>query len=358
MGDALAEAAGLGDRVVHMDRVAVAAEGGDHARGVAELAGGTGGASALLAAATVALAAVFLLATRAVPARLLVGLLLLGLPAETAFTFNRLLDTDGSSQRPLTQSLAGVYDIVDRQLGTAADVTAIPYAVSSDFFVTERYWRDLEFWNASVQHGLYYPTADPYAFLGIWFPKTVPTFNEQTGAVDRTLSPYVVQAVTDSRFRISGTSPLQTPQILLIKAAQPWRLDWLSFGLYDDGWTKPGVTARIRIFAQPRQRAAEIRTLTLQIQGPSGASAQNRPYTVVSDTGTQTGTANDQSNAFARIEVCVPAHGYSDVRVSTPGRSAIPGDLSSEQGSIAPRIGGIDLADVALADEIGGRCTP
>ena len=233
-------------------------------------------------------------------------------------------------------------------------MTAIPYAVSSDFFVTERYWRDFEFWNVSVQHDAYYPTTDTYSFLGIWLPKTQLAFSTTTGAVNVSLSKYVVQSITDTRFRISGSSPLQTPQVLLIKALQPWRLDWLSFGLYDDGWMRPGVTARIRIFPSPGQRAPEIRTLTLQMHGPTSAPS---PYKVVADTARQTGTATDDATSFARIEVCVPAQGFSDVSISTPVRAAIPGDLSSEQASITPREGGLDINDIALANEIGGRCS-
>ena len=330
---------------------------------IAKLAGGRGGAEAVLAIATFALTGLFVLGAKLLRPRLLttvlVTLVLIGLPAETVFTFHRLLDTDGTSARPLTEPMAGLYDVVDQKLGPRADVTAIPYAVSSDFFVTERYWRDFEFWNASVEHDAYYPSGDPYSFLGIWLPKTVLAFNETTGAVNVSPSPYVVQAVTESRFRISGSSPRQTNAVLLIKAREPWRLDWLSFGLYDDGWTQPGVTARIRIFPSPGQRAPEIRTLTLQIRGPYGAAAQNRPYTVVSNTGRQTGTASDDHTSFARIEVCVPAHSFEDVSVSTPDHSVIPGDLSSEQASVVTtRQGGIDIADVALADEIGGVCRP
>jgi hypothetical protein len=324
---------------------------------IAKLAGGRGGASVALVAATIVLTALFVLATKHMRPRLLtailIALLAIGLPAETVFTFHRLLDTDGTSQRPLRQSPAADYDVVDQQLGRNADVTAIPYAVSSDFFVTERYWRDFEFWNISTQHDAYYPDTGTYAFLGIWLPKTQLAFNTTTGAVNVSLSKYVVQAITDTRFRISGTSPLQTTQILLIKALQPWRLDWLSFGLYDDGWTQPGVTARIRIFPSPGQRAPEIRTLTLQIHGPNSSPV---PYTVVANTGRQTGTTTDDATSFARIDVCVPAHGYSEVRVSTPARGLIPGDLSSEQASVSPRQGGIDINDIALADEIGGRC--
>ncbi|HWB23694.1 MAG TPA: hypothetical protein VG652_12510 [Gaiellaceae bacterium] len=324
---------------------------------IAKLAGGRGGAAAVLATGTILLTVLFVIAAKHLKPRVLTAVLLallaIGLPAETTFMFHRLLDTDGTSQRPLTQSEAGVYNVIDQKLGTSANVTAIPYVVSSDFFVTERYWRDFEFWNVSVQHDGYYPAGDPYSFLGLWFPKTQLAFNPRTGAANVTLSRYVVQSVTDTRFRISGPSPLQTPQIFLIDALQPWRTDWLSFGIYDDGWTRPGVTARIRIFSGRGQQHPEIRTLTLQIHGPNSSQS---PYTVVSDTGRQTANATDNATSFARIEVCVPAHGYSDVSVSTPVRASIPGDLSNVQASVSPREGGIEINDIALADEIGGSC--
>ena len=323
---------------------------------IAKLAGSRGGAAAVLAIGTILLASLFVIAVKWIKPRLLtillIALLVVGLPAETAFTFHRLLDVDGTAQRPLTQSEAGVYDIVDQKIGTNADVTAIPYAVSSDFFVTERYWRDFEFWNVSTQHDGY-SANDPYSFLGIWLPKTQLVFNPRTGAANVSPSKYVVQSVTDTRFRISGTSPLQTPQILLIKALQPWRTDWLSYGLYDDGWMKPGVTARVRIFSYRGQRRAKIRTLTLQMHGPNSSQS---PYTVVANTGRQTGTATDDATSFARIEVCVPAHGFSEVTVSTPVRASIPGDLSSEQASVSPRQGGLEINDIALANEIGVNC--
>ena len=326
---------------------------------IARLAHGRSGAAAALVFATLLLTALFVLGAELLRPRLLtlalVVALVVGLPAETAYTFNRLLGTDGASSRPLTQPMTG-YDWLDRMVGTHAEVTAIPYVVSSDYFVTLRYWRDFEFWNKSVAHDAYEPTGDLYSFLGMWPPKTILAFDPATGAVNVSPSGLVIQSVTESRFRISGVSRFQTPEVMLIKAVEPWRLDWLSFGLYDDGWTRPGVTARIRIFPAPGQHESVLRTLTLQIRGPYGAGAQNRPYQVVSSTGRQTGKASANFSSFARVEVCVPAQGFGEVRVSTPDHSTIPGDLSSGAASVAPRQGGIDLADIALADEIGGGC--
>ena len=327
---------------------------------IAVIAGGRAGASAALAIVTIVLAALFVLgASRLRPRRftvLLVALVLLALPGETVFMFHRLLDQSGYSYRPLTAPMNGVLDWLDEKVGTNADATLVPYSVSSDVFVTERYWRDFEFWNKSARRDAYYPNGDPYAWIGLYFPKTILAFDPATGSVNVSPSRYVVQAVTESRFRISGPTLVETPEVMVIAADQPWRLDWMSVGLYDDGWTRPGVTARIRIFSAPDQRGRVIRTLTLQIRAPYGTQSQNRPYTVISNAGRASGKASNSFSSFARVEVCVPAHGFSDVRVSTPDQSTIPGGLSSISSSTIPRQGGIDLADVALADEIGGSC--
>ena len=52
------------------------------------------------------------------------------------------------------------------------------------------------------------------------------------------------------------------------EGGSPWRADWLSFGLYDDGWTRPGVVARVRSFARPGQTEPLERSLVLQFEAP------------------------------------------------------------------------------------------
>ena len=59
---------------------------------------------------------------------------------------------------------------------------------------------------------------------------------------------------------------------------------------------------------------------------------------------------------FVSVSVCVPVRGFGEVRISTPDHSTVPGDLQSGPASVIPRQGGIDIADIAEADEIGGSC--
>ena len=77
----------------------------------------------------------------------------------------------------------------------------------------------------------------------------------------------MVEGDQETRARISGTVVAQT-DVMLIHAAQPWRADWISSGLYDDGWTQPGKPVRIRVFAVPSATTAQLRGLTVGIRGP------------------------------------------------------------------------------------------
>ena len=142
---------------------------------------------------------------------------------------------------------------------------------------------------------------------------------------------------------------------MLIAAAMPWRADWLTSGLYDDGWMLPGKAARIRVFAMPGQRGAVTRTLSVQVQLPPNVSGQR--FELVSNLATVRAEATTSATANETIAVCVPAHGFAAVRLTTPTISPIPGDQRSQYASTLPRTGGLLVADISLADELGGPCT-
>jgi hypothetical protein len=328
-------------------------------RPFADLAGSNNGASALLAAVTLGLAAGFVVADRLVrPALLttvLCAALLVAFPPYTVTTFAKLLDRNGHSGRPLTQSQAGVLDWLDRTVGTNGRVTEVPFAVSTAFLVTQKFWRDLEFWNKSVRYAAHDPTG-AYGDAVIWFPANTLTVDPKDGRASRTFTPYVVQSVGETRFRISGTVVLQRPDVMLIRADMPWRADWASSGLYDDGWTKPRTPAHIRVFATPRQRGAVTRTLTLQLRAPE--DVESRPFRIAWAGGSTAGAAGGASSVSTPVQICVPAHGHAEVEVSTPGVSAIPGDQRNLDASLQPRRGGLLLAGISLADEIGPPCNP
>ena len=119
-----------------------------------------------------------------------------------------------------------------------------------------RYWWDLEFWNKSVDRS----AGVPHQFE--WTPNTFPKLALELRLHGRaSVSPpgYVAQSVSDARFQITGTVVTNDRGLFLVKPERPWRADWSTTGLYDDGWTKPGAPARIRVFAYPGQGSGESR---------------------------------------------------------------------------------------------------
>jgi hypothetical protein len=327
---------------------------------IVDAAGSRGAAAWLLAAATVVLAAAFAFAAprvrRARLAAVLLVLVGIALPAETGYAFHRLYAANGTADRPLTQSNRGVLDWVDRTVGIAPNVTMVPAPVSSDYLVTERYWRDVEFWNKSVARHLIYPGPGAYAYTGYWFPKLTPAFDAATGAVDLAPTRYVLQAVGEARFRIAGTTVQQTDAATLVDAGRPWRLAWLSSGLTTDGWTEPASEPRIRVFAAWAQQGAVEHYATLRLRAPGGVAT--RSVSVATNLQRRRVEVTPDGASVDRLLVCVPAGGHADIRLVVQGSSPIPGDQRTLAVSLLGRTGGVLVSGIFLSDETGGRCTP
>jgi hypothetical protein len=316
------------------------------------------GARALLVVATIILTILFVQASFLLRRTWLAGLLAvivcLALPSETVYAFVRLFRVNGTAGRPLTVQQGGVFDWVDRTLVTTkADVTAIPYALDpDDYYSGVGFWWDMEFWNATVDRAAYLPAE--FFWTPSTFPKIILHFDPSTGEANVSPTPYVAEADKETRFRISGRALTDTRDIFLIQAAMPWRTDWLSFGLYDDGWTKPDITTRIRIFSQPTQTTPVIRYLTLGVSAPTGVAS--RPFQVVSNRDVVNAVANGQDRVVESLHVCVPASGFSDVRLTVPTASVIYGDPRNATTSAASRRAGVLLSEIAVADEVGPAC--
>ena len=239
-----------------------------------------GTARIVLVVATVWISVMFVLGSallrRAQMTVLVTAFLLIAFTGLTAYTFDHLFRTNGLSGRPVTQSEKGVYDWVDTAVGPTTSVAMIPYPTSSKWFVSQRVWRDYEWWNKSVDRDVHYGGPGIFEYTGIWFPKLYIHFNPVTGAADMSPAKYVLSADQETRFHIAGNAVVAKPDVTLTDANEPWRADWMSFGLYDDGWTKPGVTVRVRIFPAPGQRGSVVRYRDL----PDAAAGSGRDTSV------------------------------------------------------------------------------
>jgi hypothetical protein len=316
----------------------------------------------LLAGVTIVLALAFVVATLLVPAKrlapILIVLLAVTLPAETAYAYQRLFSANGPSGRPLTLAYGNVDDFLDRTVGTGANVTMVSYPhTQGDFWLSFPFWRDIEFWNKSVTRAAYYPVPGIFESTGSTFPKIYLHFDPATGAASTSPTRYVAEDVSESRFRIDGLAVSAANGVLVIDAREPWRTDWLSYGLTDDGWTKPGVTARVRVFATPGQTGPVRRFVTFQIRPPDGVAS--RPVEISSNLAARHVTALDMQTLFVdSVPVCVPAHGFAEVRIRTPDNSSIGyGDMRDRVSFYVPRTGGVLLKEIDLADEHGPACS-
>ena len=245
----------------------------------------------------------------------------------------------------------GVFDWIDRTVGTHAAVTMVPYpTLQTDTGASVAFWWDLEFWNTAVVRDAHYP--GQFEGTPSTFPKDYLRFDDRTGRANLSLTRYVAENAKETRFRISGKGVTVTRDTLLIDADRPWRTDWPTFGFYPDGWTRAGQTARIRVFAFPQQKGAVMRYLAVGVQAPFAPTLVRRePFEVVSNADEWKGVANGLDRVERSVAVCVPAGGFADVRVDTYNRAF---DVYADGTS---RRAGVLLTEIALADELGPPCT-
>jgi hypothetical protein len=328
-------------------------------RQIVDVVGSLGAARVALALATALLAALALAASwrrarRALTALTLVTLL--AMPVVTWATFDHFFGAPGWSLRPVTASTSGMFDWIDQVAGTHSQVTVVPYPVSSDWFASQQRWRDVEFYNASVSRDALFGTPNTFAYTGIWFPKLMLSFDPRTGRANASPTPWVAESDKDTRFALAGFARQSSGDVLLRRAELPWRAQWLSFGLYDDGWTKPHVTARVRVFPAAGQRRPRLRTLAFATRPADGVS--NVPLTIASNVDRWHERISSMSTATGFVHVCVPPNGYAEIRISTPAVTAIPGDQATQEQSTGSRRGGVYFGELALGDEIGPVCRP
>ena len=323
-------------------------------RPLVSLTGGLGGTRILLAIATV----VFAIAAATVPRIALrtvaVAYVAICLPLVTWFMFDRYFTEPGWSGRQVTAPTHGTLDWIDTAVGADAAVTIAPYPVSSDWFVSQRFWRDVEFWNRSVVRDAHFPGTDVFEYTGFWFPKLYPRFDATTGASDVSPTRYVVQTDSETRFRLSGRTRAALAPAVLVDTGGTWRLDWLSAGLYDDGWTKPHVRARVRIYPLAGQHGPVIRSIDIGLRAPD--NVPQRRVTLTSNLARWSGDATAGNSVHQQVRVCVPADHFSEVTISAPDASTIPGDGRSLAASSTTREGGVFVSSIGLSDDVRGAC--
>jgi len=282
------------------------------------------------------------------------SVVLLGaLVAETAYAFDRLFAVDGTSGLPLTLDQSPVFAWVDRTITTNSEAVFAPYPViRHDYWANAGFWWDLEFWNKSVDREAARPQEFSVTPDGS-FPKIDLRFDPRTGLANYDVDSYIAQAENDARFHVAGRALTAERGVSIVFPSRPWRADWVSYGLYPDGWTKPATTARIRVFSAPGQKRSVTRSLSLNLASPEDAAP--RRVTVESNTGRHALTVGS-STVTQAVTVCVPARGHADVALRANVASPIEGLPTTAAALSTPRDAGVLVDRVELDETLGASC--
>ncbi len=322
--------------------------------------GGLTEARVLLIAIAVGGTALVVIATRRrYPARYLAaavfGFCGIVMFATTAWAFQRAFNSTDRNSRSLTATQHGTLDWIDADVGPNASVTAIQAPISSDWFVNEGTWVDYEYFNKSLVRDARIAGSNPFDYTGFWFPKLDLHFNTTTGVVAESPTRWIAASIKETRFRIAGPAKFYNSNLMLIDAGRLWRLAWLTSGLYDDGWTKPGAIIRIRLYPTAGQRTARLRSVGFVLRAPQDIAKR---VVTLSSQGKTTRVIVTPSATDASAQACVPTHGYAEIQMKVNGSSTIPGDLATLATSRMLRRGGMSIASIGEADEIGPACSP
>jgi hypothetical protein len=320
---------------------------------------GVGNTRVFLVLAAAVLAGAFVEATILLPrTAVAVGIavmLLIALPAETGYAFKRLFAVNGTSGLPMTLDQSIVFGWVDREITTGSEAVMVPYPViRGDYWANAAFWWDLEFWNKSVDR----EAAHPNQFSGTppgSFPKIDPQFDPKTGFANFDVDSYaLVQAANDARFHVVARFLTTQRGVSITFPDRPWHADWVSYGLYPDGWTRPATPARFRVFPVPEQTQPLLRTIHLTLQAPDNAT---RPASLVSNAGDWQGAIGAAQTV--QTTVCVPAHAPADVTLTVRGWSGVEGDPSTSITVLEPRSAGVLVNQVTLdPPDLGATCSP
>ena len=309
--------------------------------------GGLGAARVFLVAAALVAAAAVVTTSQLLSARVravaLVLTVLVLTTAETGYAFARLFRVPGTAGRAISADPSGLLAWIDPLVPAGASVTQVPFPiVAGDYFSSAAYWWDVEFWNRSVDRTAGVPGV--FEWTPSTFPKVALRFDRR-GRANATLTPYVVQAVGDTRFHLAGTVLTNNRSAFLVQADRPWRADWATAGLYDDGWTRPGVTARVLVYPYPGQGTPVRRSVTVYVFAPAGVT--RRPFAL----GHSTAVAG-ADEVTLEATVCVPPDRPGVLPLSVDGASLIPGDPTTDRTVNVSRQGGLQVARIYLSGSV------
>lgn len=234
----------------------------------------------------------------------------------TGYAFERLLSSRTPSGLPVTGE-SRVRDWIDRA-AQGGSVALLAYPVSRDWGQSALVWWDVEFWNDGVSRAFVVPGG---TFTYTPFPSRELQLDFASGRFPGTegAPPYVLTALSDSRFGLASTQLAANVGLSLVAAERPYRARWATRGLDADGWTRPGQAATIRVYADPGS-PAQLVQVAVTLDSPPEAQAPAR-FRLSGRAGASEGAVAPGSRSAAQAKVCVPAGSHADLTLE-PGLAA------------------------------------
>lgn len=276
------------------------------------------GGRAFVALLAIVLALLFPRIPQRVFAHVIVVVVFAASVAIAATAWERLLRSNGPSGRSIVHPPNVVYDWVDTVLPHDASVGLLAYPVNPDWGPSAILWWDVEFWNDTVDRA--YVVGHEWDYAP--FPHVELRVDPHTGSIAMPKNPptYIVSAEADARLHLVSTRVAYNYGLAVLQVERPWRVDWATSGLDDDGWSRPGRPAAVHVFAP---RGEEVR-VDIQLVTP------------------------DNRVSTRRITVCVPSTGSATVRL--PNRklgvaAPLPLGPGRQKGPriVGPRVGAVAL---------------
>ena len=188
-------------------------------------------------------------------------------------------------------------------------------------FANAAVWWELEFWNRSVDRVYRFGdrTGDDLTLA----PIEPLSLNYASGALharERQPPRQLVLSSTDVRFAPEHRgSPVSHGDLTLYRMSLPYRADWASKNIREDGWTEARHDAVVRLYAR-RDRPSEVRRLRIVLHGGADVGGPRR-YT--SQALACDARAWSRDNSSDHIDVCVPAGGHADVGLAVHGATRL-----------------------------------
>lgn len=266
------------------------------------------------------------------------------------YAFERLLTSRAPSGLPVTGQ-ARVRDWLDHLLPAGASAGLLGWPTSTAWDVSAVGWWEVEFWNRTASTA-FVDSAGHFTYTP--FPSQTLRLDFADGRFPGTESapPYLVAADVDSRFGLAGTRVGENYGLSVLAVDRPYRARWASRGLTVDGWTTPGRTARIRLYALPGERTERLRFSVLLDAPPQ--ARRSTPFRITGAETHTAGRAEPGRRTAAEGDVCIPANGHADLALTT-GAS-----VRSSAAPLGPvpgpeRLVGLHMSGVA-AQPTGSSC--